>query len=200
MRMAIMLQRGLLILATGAVLLAAGAAGASAPGDQVVGELGALRSTASASNGVVGGGQIGDPLPDRTVPSPSDVAIAVDDQGGTFLCSMAGPDCGNFLNLQLMMIEARVDPGSIVWSDERSATITGKGTVILVPDASPANATVLDGVDFIAQVTTGGPGEATLALTIPFFEPIIKSAFGTPYGATGGFMRLGHMLRARVRP
>ena len=155
-------------------------------------------SVRGGRKGLIGGGRIGEPLPDRTVPSPSDFAVAVDDQGGTFLCSMAGPDCSGFLDLQLMMIQGRVEPGELSWRGGRKAIIEAVGTVVLVTSSTPPVATVIDGVPYVAEFTIGGPGKATLHLTIPDFEPLIADYFGTSYGATGGFVEFGDIKHSLV--
>jgi hypothetical protein len=38
---------------------------------------------------LVGAGLIGDPVPGKTIHSPSDFGLAVTADGGTFVCSMA---------------------------------------------------------------------------------------------------------------
>lgn len=149
--------------------------------------------------GIIGGGRIGEPLPGKTVLSTSDFAVAADENGGTFLCSMAGPDCSGFLDLQLMMIEGRVEQGELEWINGHTARITAVGTVVLVTAATPPVATVIDGVPYVAEMRTGGPGRGTLILTIPDFEPLIADFFGTPYGATGGFVEMGHIKKGPVR-
>jgi hypothetical protein len=53
-------------------------------------------SMAAASGQLVGGALIGDPIVGKTIPSTSDVGFAVTGDGGTFVCSMAGPLTGGF--------------------------------------------------------------------------------------------------------
>src|SRR5438477_7631767 len=62
---------------------------------------------------VIGAGRIGNPIQDRTIPSASDFGFAVTGRGGTFVCSMAGPETGGFAGFRVMLVEGPVTPGSL---------------------------------------------------------------------------------------
>src|SRR5262245_27763048 len=81
----------------------------------------------------VGGGRIQEPLEGATVPSPSDFMFAADEQGGTFLCSMYGPDTGGFRGCNLMTVQGIVSPGTI---DIKRGLVTfaGKVDIFLFPN------------------------------------------------------------------
>ena len=80
----------------------------------------------------MGAGLIGGPIPGKTINSPSDFGFAVTSEGGTFVCSMAGPLTGGFKGLTVMTVEGPVDRGSLKVTG-RTATFRGKATVVLVP-------------------------------------------------------------------
>jgi len=51
---------------------------------------------AGSSVQLVGAGLIGNPVPGKTITSPSDFGFAVTANGGPFVCSMVGPLTGGF--------------------------------------------------------------------------------------------------------
>ena len=55
---------------------------------------------------VVGAGRIGNPIQDSTIPSASDFGFAVSVRGGTFVCSMAGPETGGFAGFRAWLARA----------------------------------------------------------------------------------------------
>jgi len=55
---------------------------------------------------VIGAGRIGSPIRGTTVPSASDFGFAVSERGGTFVCSMPGPETGGFAGLRVMLVDA----------------------------------------------------------------------------------------------
>lgn len=76
--------------------------------------------------------------------------------GGHFLCLMAGDS--DILGLHLMSVSGRVTGGSL--GAGGSATFEGTAAVNL------GDGVVFRGVPFRVQVTPGGPGSATLQLTV----------------------------------
>lgn len=76
---------------------------------------------------------------------------------GHFLCLMAGN--ADFLGLSLMAVEGRVTSGSV---DTAAGTATFGG----VASVNLGNGTVVRGVPFTVAVKAGGPGVATVTLTV----------------------------------
>jgi hypothetical protein len=141
----------------------------------------------------VGGGRIQEPL-EATVASPSDFMFAADEQGGTFLCSMYGPETGGFLGCSLMTVQGVVTPGSIQIK-RGLVTFAGKVDVFLFPNVlvtppEPFSNTAAH--DFTVIARLGGPGKASMILKIPD----VTAAIG---GDTGGILRYGRIMRSRAR-
>jgi len=154
----------------------------------------ALPSTAIGARRaqIVGSGRIGDPLPGRTIPSPSDFGFAADLEGGTFVCSMFGPETGGFKGCTLMTVEGIVTPNSLQIF-RGTATFSGKVAIFLFPDVFGGGPYLsLGDVDFQVTATLGGPGKASMILHIPdVTEPV--------GGDTGGYVAVGRIARKRVR-
>src|SRR2546427_12180172 len=62
---------------------------------------------------VIGAGRIGNPIRGTMIPSASDFGFAVSERGGTFVCSMAGPETGGFAGFSVMLVERPGTPGSL---------------------------------------------------------------------------------------
>jgi len=132
---------------------------------------------------VVGAGLIGSPISGKTIDSPSDVGFAVTADGGTFVCSMAGPLTGGFKGLKVMTVEGPVDRGSLKIMGT-TAQFSGKATVVLVPGMKKEPVQILDGVAFSVTVGKGGAGKGWLAMTVPAFSKVLG-------GDTGGVVKVG---------
>src|ERR1700674_4465004 len=132
---------------------------------------------------VVGGGRIGAQIPSETIPSPSDFGFAVNEDGGTFVCSMAGPETGGFAGFQVMLVEGPVAAKTLRVSG-RHVSFAGKATVVLIPGMNGASQTVLNGIPYSVSARTGTSETAALILSIPAFT----QALG---GDTGGIVRQG---------
>jgi hypothetical protein len=132
---------------------------------------------------VVGGGRIGAQIHGETIPSPSDFGFAVNEDGGTFVCSMAGPETGGFAGFQVMLVEGPVAAGTLRVSGQH-VSFAGKATVVLIPGMNGASETVLNGIPYSVSARTGISGTATMILSIPAFT----QALG---GDTGGIVRQG---------
>ena len=132
---------------------------------------------------VVGGGRIGAKIPGETIPSPSDFGFAVNEDGGTFVCSMAGPETGGFAGFQVMLVEGPVAAKTLRVSG-RHVSFTGRATVVLIPGMNGASQTVLNGIPYSVSARTGTSGTAAMILSIPAFT----QALG---GDTGGIVRQG---------
>lgn len=65
--------------------------------------------TAAPMTQLVGAGLIGGPIPGKTIDSPSDFGFAATRDGGTFVCSMAGPLPGGFKGLKASPRSSRPD-------------------------------------------------------------------------------------------
>jgi hypothetical protein len=110
---------------------------------------------------VFGAGRIGEPVPGETVASSSDFGFAVDEDGGTFVCSMAGSETGGFAGFQVMLVEGPVTPGSINVHG-RNVSFSGKATVALIPGLSGVQQTVLNEVDYNVNALTGKEGRGQM--------------------------------------
>ena len=154
-------------------------------------------STGYAAKGrlaVVGMGRIQDPIEGVTVPSPSDFGFAADEAGGTFVCSMFGPETGGFRGCNLMTVQGIVTPGTIT-IQRGVVSFSGKVDVFVFPDVfSDPPGPYLNAAanDFTVIAELGGPGKATMILKVPFATPAIG-------GDTGGIVRVGRIKRSRVR-
>jgi hypothetical protein len=132
---------------------------------------------------VVGAGLISHPIKGKTISSASDFGFAVTRTGGTFLCSMAGPLTGGFKGLKVMTVEGPVTAGSLKIRG-RTASFSGRATVILVPGMDKSAVQILSGVPFSVTVATGGPGKAWLTMKVPQFTAVLG-------GDTGGMVEIG---------
>jgi hypothetical protein len=141
---------------------------------------------------VYGVGRIQMPLDGRTVPSPSDFGFAASSEGGTFVCSMFGPETGGFRGCNLMTVQGVVTPGTLRIR-RRTVTFAGEVDIFLFPDVfTPGPYLNSAANDFTVTATLGGPGKATMILTIPS----VTAAIG---GDTGGIVEIGRIERKRVR-
>ena len=132
---------------------------------------------------VIGGGRIGDPIRGTTIPSASDFGFAVSGRGGTFVCSMAGPETGGFAGFRVMLVEGPVTPGSLE-IHQRGVSFSGFATVALIPGLNGVSQTVLDGIPYTVSARPGPAGRARMILNIAAFT----QALG---GDTGGVAAQG---------
>lgn len=134
---------------------------------------------------VVGSGRIGLPIQGETLQSPSDFGFAVDNEGGTFVCSMAGPETGGFAGFRVMLVEGPVSARTL---EIRGPEIrfSGKATVALIPGLEGASHSVLDNVRFIVTARAGKEGKGRMILEIPAFT-------GPLGGNTGGIIAQGEI-------
>lgn len=137
----------------------------------------------SAPVELVGGGLIGNPIAGKTINSPSDFGFAVTATGGTFVCSMAGPLTGGFKGLKVMTVEGPVTAGSLKIRG-RTASFSGKATVILVPGMDNSAVQILASVPFTVTVGLGGRGKGWLIMKVPQFTKVLG-------GDTGGIVKIG---------
>ncbi|MGH2426981.1 MAG: hypothetical protein ACRDF1_11980 [bacterium] len=145
--------------------------------------VGGLSPAMAASVQVVGAGLISHPIKGRTISSASDFGFAATATGGTFLCSMAGPLTGGFKGLKVMTVEGPVTAGSLKIRG-RTASFSGKATVVLVPGMDKSAVQILNGVPFTVTVSTGGAGKAWLSMNVPQFTKVLG-------GDTGGIVKVG---------
>ncbi len=138
---------------------------------------------------LVGGGLIGRPIQGKTIDSPSDFGFAVTSDGGTFVCSMAGPLTGGFKGLKVMTVEGPVDKGSLKIMGT-TAMFAGKATVVLVPGMQKEPVQVLSNVAFTVFVGLGGPGKGWLMMKVPAFTKVLG-------GDTGGWIKAGSISLGR---
>ncbi len=139
----------------------------------------------ASSMQLTGAGLIGKPISGKTINSPSDFGFAVSADGGTFVCSMAGPLTGGFKGLTVMTVEGPVTKGSLKVR-AATASFSGTATVVLVPGLNKEPVQVLNNVPFIATVGFGGPGKGWLILKVPSFTKTLG-------GDTGGVLKLGNI-------
>jgi hypothetical protein len=137
----------------------------------------------AASMQLVGGGLIGSPIAGKTINSPSDFGFAVTPDGGTFVCSMAGPLTGGFMHMTVMTVEGPVTKGSLSLHGN-TATFKGNATVVLAPGMQKEPVQILTGVPYTVTVGFGGPGKGWLMMQVPRFTKTLG-------GDTGGMVKLG---------
>lgn len=142
---------------------------------------------------IYGVGRVGDPIPGRTIPGPSDIGFTVDPDGGTFVCSMFG-ETGGFKGCNIMTVQGGVTPRSLQIF-KGTATFSGKVDIFVQPDVfvnvgEPFLS--LADLDFQIEARLGGPGRASIILTIPAATPAVG-------GDTGGVFQFGRIERRRVR-
>ncbi len=137
----------------------------------------------ASSMQLVGGGLIGSPITGKTINSPSDFGFAVTPDGGTFVCSMAGPLTGGFMHMKVMTVEGPVTKGSLSLHGN-TATFKGNATVILAPGMQKEPVEILAGVPFTVTIGMGGPGKGWLMMQVPQFTKTLG-------GDTGGMVKLG---------
>lgn len=146
--------------------------------------LAGTRPAATApSTQLVGAGLISHPIKGKTISSASDFGFAVNAAGGTFLCSMAGPLTGGFKGLKVMTVEGPVTAGSLKIRG-RTASFSGRATVILVPGMDNSAVQIMSSVPFTVTVGTGGAGKAWLTMKVPQFTKVLG-------GDTGGTVKIG---------
>jgi hypothetical protein len=153
----------------------------------LVGGLWIANAGAGRDASVMGAGRIGDPIPDVTISSASDFGFAVGDGGGTFVCSMGGPETGGFAGFRVMTVEGPVAPGSLQVRG-RLISFSGQATVVLIPGLQGASHTVLDNIDYTVTARTGKDNQAEMVLQIPAFT----QALG---GDTGGIVVQGGIIK-----
>jgi len=155
----------------------------------------AARPAAARSGGpqIYGVGRVGDPIPGKTIPGPSDFGFTVDPDGGTFVCSMFG-ETGGFKGCNIMTVQGGVTPRSLQIF-RGTATFAGKVDIFVQPDVfvnigDPFLS--LADLDFQVEAKLGGPGKASMILRIPAATPAVG-------GDTGGVLQFGRIERRRVR-
>ncbi len=151
--------------------------------------MGISSAGAAPMSQLVGGGLIGRPMPGKTIDSPSDFGFAVTSDGGTFVCSMAGPLTGGFKGLKVMTVEGPVDKASLKIMGT-TAMFAGKATVVLVPGMQKEPVQVLSDVPFTVFVGLGGPGKGWLMMKVPAFAKVLG-------GDTGGWIKAGSISLGR---
>jgi len=137
----------------------------------------------------VGAGLIGTPLPGKTIDSPSDFGFAVSTEGGTFVCSMAGPLTGGFKGLTVMTVEGPITSGTLKVMGA-TATFKGNATVVLAPGMDKSAVQILPNIPFTVTVGLGGPGKAWLIMKVPQFTKTLG-------GDTGGLLKMGSISTSR---
>jgi hypothetical protein len=145
--------------------------------------LAGLPTSGATSMQLVGGGLIGAPIQGKTINSPSDFGLAATADGGTFVCSMAGPLTGNFMGMTVMTVEGPVTKGTLKITG-RTATFAGNATVVLVPGMKKEPVEVLNNVPYSVIVGLGGPGKGWLMMKVPQFTKVLG-------GDTGGMIKVG---------
>jgi hypothetical protein len=138
---------------------------------------------------LVGGGLIGSPIPGKTIDSPSDFGFAVTPDGGTFVCSMAGPLTGGFKGFKVMTVEGPVAKGSLSVHGS-TASFGGNATVVLAPGMQKEPVQILADVPFTVTVGLGGPGKGWLMMHVPQFT----KALG---GDSGGMVKAGSITAGK---
>jgi hypothetical protein len=142
---------------------------------------------------IYGVGRVGEPIPGRTIPGPSDFGFTVDPEGGTFVCSMFG-ETGGFKGCNIMTVQGGVTARSLQIF-RGTATFSGKVDIFVQPDVfvnigEPFLS--LADLDFNVEAKLGGPGVASIILNIP-------AATAAVGGDTGGVLQFGRVERRRVR-
>ncbi len=138
---------------------------------------------------LVGAGLIGGPIAGKTIDSPSDFGFAVTSEGGTFVCSMAGPLTGGFKGLTVMTVEGPVTKGSLKVTGT-TATFTGNATVVLVPGMNKEPVQILSNIPYNVTVGLGGSGKGWLLMKVPQFTSVLG-------GDTGGILKIGSITFGR---
>jgi hypothetical protein len=155
----------------------------------------AARTASAQPTAVIGSGRIGSRVvPGETIPSPSDFGFYADGQGGTFVCSMAGPGTGGWAGTEVMLVQGIVVPGTLKISDQ-TATFRCRGTLMMVPGpdgaplklppASPPPAAIIRNAPFSVEVKTGPAGVGWLIL-----RTHLRDFLG---GNTGGILDAGEI-------
>ena len=144
---------------------------------------------AAASMQLVGGGLIGPPMQGKTIDSPSDFGFAVTPDGGTFVCSMAGPLTGGFKGLKVMTVEGPVAKGSLTLHGN-TAAFKGSATVVLAPGMNKEPVQILNDVPYNVTVGLGGPGKGWLMMEVPKFTKTLG-------GDTGGMVKVGSIAAGK---
>lgn len=101
---------------------------------------------------------IGDPVPGKTISSPSDFGFAVTRDGGIFVCSTAGPLNWRFQGPEGHEGGRPVRKGSLEVKG-KEAKVTGNATVVLVPGMDRSPLQVISNTPY--SVT--GPGKGWLS-------------------------------------
>ncbi len=145
--------------------------------------------TAAPMTQLVGAGLIGGLIPGKTIDSPSDFGFAASRDGGTFVCSMAGPLTGGFKGLTVMTVEGPITAGTLTVT-RATATFKGNATVVLVPGMDKSAVQILPNIPFTVTVGLGGPGKAWLIMKVPQFTQTLG-------GDTGGLVKMGSISTSR---
>ena len=128
----------------------------------------ALAPSAMAGTGpaVRGGGVVDGPLG-----MTSQLGFTATSSGGSFLCVMAGRSGGfpfdPFLNIQQMLVQGRVTPGSLSITGD-IATFRGLATIHVVGTTATGRLKVtMTDVPFVSIQSAGGAGVARHTLIVP---------------------------------
>ena len=143
---------------------------------------------------IYGVGRIGGQnLEGQTIPSPSDFGFTASAEGGSFVCSMFGPATGGFKGCNIMTVEGSVVPGSLQ-VHRGTASFSIEVAIFASPDVFTNSGPILNigPLPGTIQVKLGGPGKATMQMTIPD----VTAAVG---GDTGGVVEFGRIEKRRVR-
>lgn len=137
-------------------------------------------AVASAGPAVRGGGVV-----DGLAGTTSQLGFTATSSGGSFLCVMAGRSggfsFGPWQNVQQMLVQGRVTPGSLSIGDDGVATFSGIATIHVIGTTSTGRlAMTLSDVPFVSKQTAGGAGTAQHLLEVPGV-----GAFGWAYMKTG---------------
>lgn len=155
---------------------------------------GAGEAEAAPGPRAIGCGRIQDNIPGVTIPSPSDFGFAADVGGGTFVCSMFGPETGGFKACVIMTVEGTVTPGTLQVIGA-SITFSGKVDIFVFPDVftpNPGQNLILTNRDYNVTAGAGAGGKGTMILNIPD----VTAALG---GDTGGLLHYGRIRRMVIR-
>lgn len=170
--------------------------GAAGAGLSVAALSGRASVVAKAAVGpqIAGVGRITDNIPGVTIVSPSDFGFTADPTGGTFVCSMFGPETGGFRACVIMAVQGIVTPGSLAITPG-GAVFSGTADIFAYPDVFTPNPTenlIVTNVNYNVAVTFGRAGKGTMILNVP----AVTAALG---GDTGGVVDFGAIKRVRVR-
>lgn len=142
---------------------------------------------------IYGVGRIGTNIEGVTIPSPSDFGFTADLEGGQFVCSMFGSATGGFKGCNIMTVEGTVTENTLqIFRGTASFGI--KVSIFAQPDVFTNSGPILSigPLPGTIKVKLGGPGKATMQMTIPDVTPAVG-------GDTGGIVQYGRIEKRRIR-